>query len=126
MADINNITIIGRLTAKPTLKYLQNGMQVAEFTIANNYYNSSKNANEVNYFECVAYGKTAEAIDKYTDKGSLIAINGALRQERWQDKDTNQTRSRVRIIVSTIQLLGSKGNKGEANNGFSDNEEPPF
>ena len=97
MSDVNNVTLIGRLTADPMLKYLPSGSAVVEFSIANNYYVSTKNANEVNYFDVVAFGKTAETISKYLTKGKQIAINGSLRQDRWQDKDTNTTKSRIRI-----------------------------
>lgn len=107
MSDVNNVTLIGRLTADPMLKYLPSGSAVVEFSIANNYYVSTKNANEVNYFDVVAFGKTAETISKYLTKGKQIAINGSLRQDRWQDKDTNTTKSRIRIIVNSMQMLGA-------------------
>ena len=112
MSDINNVTLIGRLTADPMLKYLPSGSAVVEFSIANNYYVSTKNANEVNYFDVVAFGKTAETISKYLTKGKQIAINGSLRQDRWQDKDTNTTKSRIRIIVNSMQMLGANGQSG--------------
>ena len=58
--DFNSVTLIGRLTADPVSKYLPSGSAVAEFSIANNYYVSTKNATEVNYFDVVAFGKMAE------------------------------------------------------------------
>lgn len=57
MADHNIVTLIGRLTADPQRKYTQVGMEIAEFSIANNYYVSTKNTTEVNYFDIVAFGK---------------------------------------------------------------------
>lgn len=143
--DLNNVMLIGRLVSDPTQKYLPSGMAVAEFTIANNYYVSSKNANDVNYFDVVAYGKSAETVAKYLTKGKQIAISGTLRQERWQDKDTNSTRSRVRITINNMQMLGSSSGSGGASSpnmdatyapssmgnsidigGFSDDDEVPF
>lgn len=144
MSDINNVTLIGRLTADPMLKYLPSGSAVVEFSIANNYYVSTKNANEVNYFDVVAFGKTAETISKYLTKGKQIAINGSLRQDRWQDKDTNTTKSRIRIIVNSMQMLGANSQSmdttytpspsvggGGMSDGidignFSDDDEVPF
>ena len=145
MSDINNVTLIGRLTADPMLKYLPSGSAVVEFSIANNYYVSTKNANEVNYFDVVAFGKTAETISKYLTKGKQIAINGSLRQDRWQDKDTNTTKSRIRIIVNSMQMLGANGQSGSMDTtytpsasvggrmsdgidigNFSDDDEVPF
>lgn len=144
MSDVNNVTLIGRLTADPMLKYLPSGSAVVEFSIANNYYVSTKNANEVNYFDVVAFGKTAETISKYLTKGKQIAINGSLRQDRWQDKDTNTTKSRIRIIVNSMQMLGANSQSmdttytpsasvggGGMSDGidigsFSDDDEVPF
>ncbi|MDO6993219.1 single-stranded DNA-binding protein [Brachyspira innocens] len=105
--DFNSVTLIGRLTADPVSKYLPSGSAVAEFSIANNYYVSTKNATEVNYFDVVAFGKMAETVSKYLTKGKQVAIMGTLRQERWQDKDTNAARSKVRIIMQNMQMLGS-------------------
>ena len=107
--DFNNVTIIGRLTADPVTKYLPSGSAVVEFSIANNYYVSTKDTTEVNYFDVVAFGKMAETVGKYLTKGKQVAISGTLRQERWQDKDTNASRSKVRIIMQTMQMLGTSG-----------------
>ena len=141
-SDLNNIMLIGRLTKDPESKYLPSGSAVVEFSIANNYYMSSKNSTEVNYFDVVAFGKMAETVAKYLTKGKQVAISGTLRQDRWQDKDTNAARSKVRIIMQSMQMLGSAG--GVANNmdatytpttpsgadvdlgGFSDDDEVPF
>ena len=107
--DFNNVTLIGRLTADPVTKYLPSGSAVVEFSIANNYYVSTKDTTEVNYFDVVAFGKMAETVGKYLTKGKQVAISGTLRQERWQDKDTNASRSKVRIIMQTMQMLGTSG-----------------
>lgn len=142
-SDLNNIMLIGRLTKDPESKYLPSGSAVVEFSIANNYYVSSKNSNEVNYFDVVAFGKMAETVAKYLTKGKQVAISGTLRQDRWQDKDTNAPRSKVRIIMQSMQMLGSASG-GAVNNmdatytpipqsgadvdlgGFSDDDEVPF
>lgn len=107
--DLNNVMLIGRLTKDPESKYLPSGMAVVEFSIANNYYMSNKGSNEVNYFDVVAFGKMAETVAKYLTKGKQIAITGTLRQDRWQDKDTNTARSKVRIIMQSMQMLGAGG-----------------
>lgn len=143
-SDLNNIMLIGRLTKDPESKYLPSGSAVVEFSIANNYYVSSKNSNEVNYFDVVAFGKMAETVAKYLTKGKQVAISGTLRQDRWQDKDTNTPRSRIRIIMQSMQMLGSAAGGGAVNNmdatytpipqsgadvdlgGFSDDDEVPF
>ena len=135
MSDHNIVTLIGRLTADPQRKYTQGGMEIAEFSIANNYYVSTKNTTEVNYFDIVAFGKLAETANKYLTKGKQVCISGTLRQERWQDKNTNTTKSKVRIIMQSMQmladteryLLGKKDSNNTAeNNSQEDDEEVPF
>ena len=105
MSDFNNVILIGRLTSDPQRKYTQSGMEIAEFSIANNYYVSTKNTTEVNYFDIVAFDKLAETANKYLTKWKRVAIMGTLRQERWQDKNTNTARSKVRIIMQSMQML---------------------
>ncbi|PPS20586.1 single-stranded DNA-binding protein [Brachyspira murdochii] len=128
MSDHNIVTLIGRLTADPQRKYTQGGMEIAEFSIANNYYVITKNTTEVNYFDIVAFGKLAETVSKYLIKGKQVLISGTLRQERWQDKNTNTTRSKVRIIMQSMQMLSDKkeSNNTAQNNSQEDDEEVPF
>ena len=135
MTDHNGVTLIGRLTSDPQRKYTQSGMEIAEFSIANNYYISTKNTTEVNYFDIVAFDKLAETANKYLTKGKQVCISGTLRQERWQDKNTNTTKSKVRIIMQSMQmladteryLLGKKDSNNTAeNNSQEDDEEVPF
>lgn len=129
MSDHNIVTLIGRLTADPQRKYTQGGMEIAEFSIANNYYVSTKNTTEVNYFDIVAFGKLAETVSKYLIKGKQVLICGTLRQERWQDKNTNTARSKVRIIMQSMQMLADKkeaDNNVSQTNNQEDDEEVPF
>ncbi|OEJ19837.1 single-stranded DNA-binding protein, partial [Brachyspira hampsonii] len=98
-------------------------------SIANNYYVITKNTTEVNYFDIVAFGKLAETVSKYLIKGKQVLICGTLRQERWQDKNTNTTKSKVRIIMQSMQMLADKkeadNNVSQTNNQEYD-EEVPF
>lgn len=98
------------------------------FGVANNYYVITKNTTEVNYFDIVAFGKLAETVNKYLIKGKQVLICGTLRQERWQDKDTNTTKSKVIIIMQSMQMLADKkdANNTVENNSQEDDEEVPF
>ena len=128
MSDHNSVILIGRLTVDPQRKYTQSGKEIAEFSIANNYYISTKKTIEVNYFDVVAFDKLAETVNKYLIKGKQVLISGTLRQERWQDKNTNSTKSKIRIIMQSMQMLADKK---ESNNNIiqntyqDDNEEVP-
>lgn len=92
--------IAGKLTADPKLAVTSNGTQVAEFAVAVN------NRDAVSYFDCRAFGKTAEFICKYFRKASSICIDGTLRQERWT-KDGAQ-RSAVRVVADQVHFVDGK------------------
>jgi len=109
MSDINKVFIIGRLTRDSELKYTTNGTAVAKFSIAANRY--AKDREEVSFFDVTVWSKQAESLNPYLTKGKQVAIEGELRQERWE-KD-GQARSRVEIVARQIQLVGSKDDKSE-------------
>ena len=115
MTDICRVTVIGRLTRDADLKYTASGLAVCKFSIAVN--RSKKNGdqweNEASFFDIVLWGKQGESLSKYLAKGKSVAIDGELRQERWQQED-GQNRSRVIINANYIQLLG--GGQQQNNN----------
>lgn len=106
MADLNNISVIGRMTRDldgRAFGYTPNGKARLNISIA---VNDGYGDNEyVSYFDVVIWGKTAENIKPYIGKGKQLCINGRLRQDRWE-KD-GQKNSRVTIVAETVQLLGS-------------------
>ena len=113
--DLNNVVLIGRLTKDANIAYNNNGTAIATVSLANN--RSVKRGDnwetEVSYFDVSIFGKTAENLKPYLLKGKLIAVEGALRQDRWE-KD-GQKFSRVVIIANNIQLLGGNGVNGGGN-----------
>lgn len=123
MNDINHVTIIGRLTRdiasdERAFAYLPNGTARANVSIAVN--RSRKNGDqwvdEVSYFDVTIWGKTAENLKPYLTKGKQIAVEGSLRQDRWQQD--GQNKSRVVIVADNVQLLGGRSDNG-GDNGFS-------
>lgn len=105
-SDLNTVTLVGRLVADPKQEFTSGGMAITKFAIANNYY-SKTDDDAVNFFDFVAFGKTAEICANYLRKGKQVAISGELRQNRWKSQE-GQTRSRVEIIVRDMQMLGGK------------------
>lgn len=107
MADLNNISVIGRMTRDldgRAFGYTPNGKARLNISIA---VNDGYGDNEyVSYFDVVIWGKTAENIKPYIGKGKQLCINGRLRQDRWE-KD-GQKNSRVLIVAETVQLLGGR------------------
>lgn len=95
--DINNITIIGRLTADPMFSN-SNDKNICKFSVANN------RGKVVNFFNVVTFSRTAELCNQYLKKGSQICIIGELRNNRYQNKEGKNV-SRDEIIANNIQFL---------------------
>jgi single-strand DNA-binding protein len=106
MADVNCVTIIGRLTRDAELKYTAGGQAVCKFSIAVNRRKKSGDqwVDEASFFDVTAWGKTGEALNQYLVKGKQIAVEGELRQDRWEQDGKN--RSKVEIMANNVQLLG--------------------
>jgi len=108
MTDNNVLSINGRLVREAVLSYSNGGTAILKFSIAVNrsVKKGDKWEDEASFFDCSYFGKMAESVNQYLEKGKQISIIGELVQNRWQ-KD-GQTHSKVEIIVNKLQLLGSK------------------
>ncbi|MDR2444817.1 MAG: single-stranded DNA-binding protein [Spirochaetaceae bacterium] len=106
MADLNHVSLIGRLTRDAEYKVLPSGQAVCNFSIAVNRRrkNGDNWEDEANYFDIVLWGKQADSLNRYLVKGKQIGVDGELRQDRWQQD--GQNRSKVVISAINVQLLG--------------------
>jgi single-strand DNA-binding protein len=84
---INEVVICGRLTKDPELRYTQNNVPVASFTVALDRYMGKDKKNETDFINCVAWNSNAEMVGKYFFKGKKILIKGNLRQRTWDDEE---------------------------------------
>lgn len=109
--DINKIVIIGRLTKNPELKNI-NGTQLAKFTLASEQGFGDKKS--TGFFDCIAWGKQAEIISKYMQRGNRVGIDGSLQFSSWE-KD-GQKRSKVEIRVDNFQFLEPKNTENHNEN----------
>lgn len=105
MTDINKTVLVGRLTKDIEIKYTNSGAAIGNLSIA---VNRSRKHDETSFFDVKIYGKMAESLRPYLTKGKQVAVEGFLKQERWQ-KD-GQNFSRVTVGAENVQLLG--GNSG--------------
>lgn len=118
MTNINHVVVIGNLTRDvgEGFGYIGNGTARANVTVAVN--RSRKNGDEwtdeVSFFDVVIWGNTAENLKPYLTKGQKIAVDGWLKQERWE-KD-GQKNSRVTIQADRVELLGGREKDIEGNN----------
>ena len=118
MTDINNVTLVGRLTKDADIRYTTGGTAVLNFSIAVNESRKSGEqwVEEVNFFDVTLFGKMGESIHKYMIKGKQVAISGRLQQQRWQ-KD-GQNYSKVAVVANYVQLFGvAQGNSQSAPSG---------
>jgi len=107
-SNINRVVLTGNLTADPVLRSLPSGAGVCNFSIAVNSREKRGDewANRVDFFDCVVFGAQADNLARYKGKGEPVAVDGRLRQERWE-KD-GQKHQRVVVKVDSVQFLPSK------------------
>lgn len=102
MADINNVTLVGRLVRDAEARTTKSGKNIAAFTIAVDGIEKEY----VDFIDCLAWGKIADVVTKYTSKGKRVGIVGKLHINKYETKD-GEKRSRAEVIVNSIQLLSS-------------------
>ena len=117
MVDLNHVVLIGRLTRDAELKAIASGQSVCKFSIAVNRRKKSGDQweDEPNFFDIVVWGRQGESLHQYLIKGKMVAVDGELRQDRWQQD--GQNRSKVEIVANNIQLLGGNSGGGGGNQG---------
>lgn len=102
MPDFNTVILAGRLSQEPESRYTTSGTPITEFSIAVNRKSAEKT--ETLFASCVAFGKTAENIARYIQKGSSVLVSGFLRQESWTARDGSK-RSTIKVVCDTVQFL---------------------
>jgi single-strand DNA-binding protein len=117
--DINHVVLVGRLTRDAELRYTNTGTAICAFSIGNTYRTKQGESwvEESNFFNCVMFGRRAEALHQYLTKGKQVGIDGALRYSKWEQD--GQPRSKVEVHVNDIQLLGGRdsGQSGSQSRG---------
>jgi len=117
MASFNKVILAGNLTRDPELRYTPKGTAVARLGIACNRKWRSETGEmkeEVTFVDVDAFGKTAETIGQYLKKGRPILIEGRLRYDTWEDKQTKQKKSKLGVVLENFQFLDSGGGRGDA------------
>lgn len=107
--DINEVTIAGRLGADPDLKQMQSGDNVCNLRIATNKVWIDKQGNKqksTEWVSCVAYGKNADNIARYFQKGQEIYVRGRLHTSSWDGQD-GQKRYKTEVVIERFQFVGS-------------------
>ncbi|MEY2606205.1 MAG: single-strand DNA-binding protein [Verrucomicrobiota bacterium] len=112
MANLNRVLLIGNLTRDPEVRYTPKGTAVADIGIAVNRVYSGEDGEkkeEVTFVDVTLWGRQAEVAQEYLKKGRQVFIEGRLQLDTWDDKQTGQKRSRLRVVAENMQMLGSRG-----------------
>ena len=122
--SVNKVILIGNLGKDPEIKYTPGGMPVARLTLATNERFKDKEGNwqdRTEWHNLVAFQRTAEIAGEYLKKGRTVYIEGSLRTNSWDDKETGQKKYRTEIIVQDLVLLGGgrEGGEGGGGGGYS-------
>ena len=110
MASFNRVILVGNLTRDPELRYTPKGTAIAKVGLAVNRVwtnEAGEKKEEVTFVDVDVFGRTAENLAQYMRKGSPILIEGRLRLDQWDDKQTGQKRSKLGVVGEVVQFLGS-------------------
>lgn len=115
MASFNKVILAGNLTRDPELRYTPKGTAVARITLAvNRTYSSSEGGEkkeEVSFVDVDVWGRQAEVIAQYMKKGRPLLVEGRLKQDTWEDKNTKQKQSKLKVVLESFSFIDS-GNRG--------------
>jgi single-strand DNA-binding protein len=111
MASVNRVTLIGNVTRDPEVKFTPKGSAVTDIGLAinRNYtLDNGEKREEVTFVDVTFWGRQAETIGEYVKKGRSIYVEGRLQLDTWDDKQSGQKRSKLRIVGENFQFLGNR------------------
>jgi single-strand DNA-binding protein len=126
MASFNKVILLGNLTRDPEVRYTPKGSAVCDLGLAvnRNYtLDNGEKREEVTFVDVVLWARLAEIAGEYLKKGRPVFIEGRLQMDSWDDKQTGQKRTKLRVVGETMQLIG--GRPGGAAGGESQEAERP-
>lgn len=122
MPNYNKVILAGNLTRDPELRYTPSGVAIAKVTLAINRNwrtETGEMREEVTFVDVDAFRKQAEAISQYLKKGRPLLVEGRLKLDQWEDKQTGQKRSRLGVVLENFQFLDSGSRANEESGGQS-------
>lgn len=111
MPNLNQVNVIGHLTRDPEIKYTPKGTAVVDIGLAINREwknEAGQEKEEVVFIEVTAWGRLAEVANEFLKRGSAVFFTGRLTMESWVTKETQEKRSRLKIVAEGMQLLGKR------------------
>lgn len=121
MASYNRVVLVGNLTRDPQVRYTPSSTAVCEIGLAvsRQWFDKQSNSRkeETTFVDVTLWGRTAEVAGEYLSKGRPVLIEGRLQLDQWEDKNTGDKRSKLRVVGETMQMLGSRGDGGGKSGG---------
>ena len=116
MGDLSSAVLVGRLVRDAELKYTASGQAVSHFSVAtgSRVKKGDQWSDEASFWDVDLWGKRAESLNQYLTKGKQVAVQGNMRQDRWEQD--GQARRKVKITANGVQLLGGGQEHGQAVN----------
>jgi single-strand DNA-binding protein len=115
MASFNKVILAGNLTRDPELRYTPKGTAVARIGLAVNRVwktETGESKEEVTFIDVDAFGRQAEVISQYMRKGRPLLVEGRLKLDQWEDKNTHQKQSKLRVVLESFTFIDSRGPEG--------------
>ncbi len=134
MASVNKVILIGNLTRDPEVRYTPKGTAVTDLGLAvnRNYTtDSGEKREETTFVDITLWGRQAEIAGQYLKKGRPVYIEGRLQMDSWDDKNTGQKRTKLKVVGDTMQFLGGRddsdsgGGGGGGGGGYQQSSPPP-
>lgn len=115
MPSLNKVMLMGNLTRDPELRVTPKGTPICQFGLAINRKSTvnGETREEVLFVDVEAWEKRAETIAKYCTKGAPLYVEGRLRLDQWEDKTTQEKRSRMKVVLESFQFLGTRQGGGD-------------
>ena len=131
MASVNKVILVGNCTRDPEIRYTPKGTAVTDLGLAMNRHYSSdggEKREETTFVDVTLWGRQAEIAGEYLKKGRPVYIEGRLQMDSWEDKNSGQKRSKLKVVGEQMQLLGSRDGGGGGGGGYQqgrESEPPP-
>ena len=114
---VNKVILVGNLGKDPEVRYTSGGQAIASLRIATSRSwtdkQSGQRKEETEWHDVEVWGKQAEQCGEYLSKGRQVYVEGRLKTDKWQDKQTGQDRYRVKVVADTVRFLGGGGGGGQ-------------
>ena len=127
MASFNKVILLGNLTRDPEVRYTPKGTAVTELGMAVNRVYTAENGEkreETTFVDITLWGRTAEVAGEYLKKGRPVFIEGRLQLDTWDDKQSGQKRSKLKVVGESLQMLGGRPGAGGGGGGEDEGSAP--